>query len=99
MSGDFVRQARVGFFHARNGGLNVGVTLGAALFDLADGFDPVAKSIGSGPVHPMIRGEAETFDGDGLLHTGRIDASIVENDDAAEGMPDEANREIVDDVE
>ena len=99
MARDFVGEAWIGFFHARNGGLNVRVTLGAAFFDLAHGFNPVTKSIGSGPMYAMVEGEAEAFDGDGFLHTGWIDASIVENDDAAEGMPDEANREIVDDIQ
>jgi len=47
----------------------------------------------------MVGREAEPFDADGFADPGGIDATVVQNDDPAEGMANEANGKIVDDVE
>src|SRR5713226_7317756 len=96
---DFVGKARVGFLHAGHGGVGTWVTFRAALLELANGFDPFADALGGWTVYAMLLREAQPFNGDGFPDAGGIDTAITQNDAAAERMADEANGEIVDDVE
>ncbi len=99
MAGDFVGEARIGFLHAGHGGVRTWVTFWAALFEIAHGFDPLANAQRSRPVYAMLLREAQPFDGDGFTDARGIHTAIMQNDAAAEGMADQANREIIDDVE
>jgi hypothetical protein len=47
----------------------------------------------------MVRGKAETFDGNGFANAFGINAGVVEHDAAAERVAHETNGKIVDDVE
>src|SRR3984893_9819919 len=96
---DFVREPRVDFLHARNGCIDIWITLGPALFPVADSFNQVAAPIRSRPVHAVPRREAEAFNGHGFLYAARIHARVVQDDAAPEGMANKPNREVVDDVE
>ena len=71
VGGDFVGEARVGLLHANDGGLQVGIAVGAALFEVADVFDPSADAFGGGAVHGVVLREAEAFDGDELCGRDR----------------------------
>ena len=99
MARNFVGEPWVGFLHARDSSTNTWITLGAALLQVAYGFNPVAHAVRSGTVHAVPRREADPFNGHGFLYAGGIYAGIVQDDGAPEGMADEPNRKIVDDVE
>ena len=99
MARDVVGEARVDLFHARDGGLQAGVAVRAAIFEVADVGDPAAGALGGGAVHVVILREAEALDGDELLDAVGVEAGVVQDDAAAEGVADEADGEIVDDVE
>src|SRR4029077_12972406 len=94
-----VGEARVDFLHAGDGGFDVRVALGMALFAVANRFDPVTHAVRCWPVYAVAGREAQSFDGDGLLHAGRVHAGIVQDDPAAEGMADQPDRKVVNDVE
>ena len=50
-------------------------------------------------MHSVLRRESNSLNRDCLANTGGVDARKVQNNASAERMPNEANREIVDDVE
>ena len=99
MARDLVGETRVDFLHARDGGFNVRITFRAALFQIANGFNPVAHAVGGRPVHPMARRETQPLNGNRLLYARRVHTGVVQHDGAPQGMPDEPDREIVDDIE
>jgi len=84
VTSDVVGKARIGFFHAGHGGVEAGVTFGAALFQVANIFDPTAGAFGCRAVHRMVGRKAQTFYGNGLVDTLRINAGVVEGDAAAQ---------------
>src|ERR1700686_205780 len=96
---DFVAETRIGLLHARPGRVWTRVTFRVALLQIADRFDPRAHALGGWPIDAMLRRKAETLNGNRFANTCGIDPAIMQNDAAAERMADEANREIIDDVE
>jgi hypothetical protein len=99
MTGDLVGEPRVRFFHARDCGIEAPVALGAALFEVADIFDPAAHAIGRGTVYAVIGRKAQTFDGDGFVNASGIHAGVMKHDDAAERVADQADGKIADHVQ
>ena len=47
----------------------------------------------------MLRRKAQSFDGHGFADARGIHTAIMKNDAATQGMADQANREIINDVE
>src|SRR6185437_9743052 len=86
---DFVRQVRVGLFHACNRSIKTGIWMELAFFEIAHVFNPRAQTLAGRAVHTMSGRKSDALDRHCFAHPFGIDAGVVQHDHAPERVPDQ----------
>src|ERR1700694_1077168 len=85
--------------HAGHGGIRIGIAFLLALLQIADSFNPSPQALGCGAMDTVIGRESQPLNGHGFTNTVRIYAGIMQDNRPSQGVANQPDGEIVNDIE